>query len=63
MDDYRTRYATPQQVDTLWTVIGSMRRRIEELTRRLERVEGAGVEESVPGPGLGSSPGNPSVGS
>lgn len=39
MDDYRTSYATPGQIDSLWAVIGSLRKQVEELTGRLTRVE------------------------
>jgi len=39
MEDYRSAHATPGQIDSLWAMIGSMRRQIEELTERLNRVE------------------------
>ncbi len=39
MDDYRTSYATPGQIDSLWAVIGSLRKQVEELTGRLTQVE------------------------
>ncbi len=48
MDDYRTSYATPRQIDSLWAVIGSLRKQVEDLTGRLTRVEAGagGVEEA-----------------
>ncbi len=39
MDDYRTSYATPGQIDSLWAMIGSLRKQVEELTGRLTQVE------------------------
>ena len=43
MDDLRSSYATPNQIDSLWTVIGSLRKQLEEVTGRLSRMEaGAG---------------------
>ncbi len=46
MDDYRTSYATPGQIDSLWAVIGSLRKQVEELTGRLTQVE-AGTSAPV----------------
>lgn len=45
MEDYRSYHATPNQIDSLWLVIGSLRRQIEELTERLRAVEKGGEAE------------------
>ncbi len=47
MEDYRSYHATPNQIDSLWSVIGSLRQQIEELTQRLQQVEG-GLPNEVP---------------
>lgn len=39
MDDYRSAHATPGQIDSLWAMIGTLRRQVEDLTERLNRVE------------------------
>ncbi|UCF41123.1 MAG: hypothetical protein JSW43_01960 [Gemmatimonadota bacterium] len=50
MDDLRSSYATPNQIDSLWTVIGSLRKQLEEVTGRLSRMEaGAGPAATVMG--------------
>lgn len=45
-DDSRTPYATPHQMGQLWGVIGSLRKQIEELTARLDRVEGDSAQRA-----------------
>lgn len=47
MDDYRTMYATPGQVDSVWSVIYALRQQVEELTQRLSRMETGGAIEGV----------------
>ena len=47
MEDYRSYHATPNQIDSLWLVIGSLRQQIEELTERLQAVEHGGEDEPV----------------
>ena len=41
MDDNRTRHAPADQVHDLWSALYNMKLEIEQLTTRLERVEGA----------------------
>lgn len=45
MEDYRSYHATPSQIDSLWSVIGSLRQQVEELTERLRLVEKGGELE------------------
>lgn len=47
MEDYRSAHATPGQIDSLWAMIGSMRRQIEELSERLNRMEEGPAEGSL----------------
>jgi hypothetical protein len=47
MEDYRTWHATPEQISSLWHVIGSLRQQVEELTERLRRVEAGETAASL----------------
>lgn len=49
MDDYRTSYATPAQIDSLWAVVGALRKEMEVVTGRLARVEAGNGASVAPG--------------
>lgn len=52
MEDYRSYHATPSQIDSLWSVIGTLRQQVEELTERLRLVEKSGELEPAVAEGV-----------
>ncbi len=56
MEDYRSYHATPNQIDSLWSVIWSLRQQVEDLTRRLQLVEGGRASETVAAPAEVTAP-------
>ena len=59
MHDYRTSYATPSQIDSLWTAVGTLTKQLEQVMGQIKQLEASAGGSAIPAEAAGQSASGP----